>query len=401
MPDADFLPFCRPTLEDEEIASVVESMKSGWITTGPKVLAFEAQFRERLKVPHAVAINSATGGLHIALAALDLRPGDEVISTSLTWPSSVNVVELLGAKPVFADVLPGTLLIDPADVERKITDRTRAIVPVHYAGAPADLGAIEAALERRGRRDVVILEDAAHALGTQYKGVEIGAAKHTAVFSFHPIKNITTGEGGMVTTRDEKLAERMRRLRFHGVSKDSWSRYGKSASPRYEVIEPGWKYNMLDIQAAIGIEQMKKLERFNRARSALAGRYVELLSDVPEVRPLAIPPYPHVHAWHLFIVQLDLDLVSIDRDTFMGALGELGIGVGLHFTPVHLHKYYAEKYRFERGDLPISEEAGERIISLPLYPRLTVKDQDRVVAAIRKVVESRRAAHSRTAAHAV
>ena len=401
MPDADFLPFCRPTLEDEEIASVVESMKSGWITTGPKVLAFEAQFRERLKVPHAVAINSATGGLHIALAALDLRPGDEVISTSLTWPSSVNVVELLGAKPVFADVLPGTLLIDPADVERKITDRTRAIVPVHYAGAPADLGAIEAALERRGRRDVVILEDAAHALGTQYKGVEIGAAKHTAVFSFHPIKNITTGEGGMVTTRDEKLAERMRRLRFHGVSKDSWSRYGKSASPRYEVIEPGWKYNMLDIQAAIGIEQMKKLERFNGVRAEQAARYAEAFRDVPEIAVPAVPAYDHVHAWHLFIVQLDLDLVSIDRDTFMGALGELGIGVGLHFTPVHLHKYYAEKYRFERGDLPISEEAGERIISLPLYPRLTVKDQDRVVAAIRKVVESRRAAHSRTAAHAV
>jgi UDP-4-amino-4-deoxy-L-arabinose-oxoglutarate aminotransferase len=391
MTDTDFLPFCRPTLEDEEIHSVVESMRSGWITTGPKVLAFEAQFRERLKVPHAVAVNSATGGLHIALAALDVGPGDEVITTSLTWPSSVNVIELLGAKPVFAEVLPGTLLIDPADVERRITEKTRAIVPVHYAGAPADLDALEAAVDGR---DIAILEDAAHSLGTQYKGVEIGAARHTAVFSFHPIKNITTGEGGMVTTRDEKLAERMRRLRFHGVSKDSWSRYGKSASPRYEVIEPGWKYNMLDIQAAIGIEQMKKLERFNRVRAALAARYVELMADLPEVRPLAVPPYPHVHAWHLFIVELDLDLVSIDRDAFMGALGDLGIGVGLHFTPVHLHMYYAEKYGFERGDLPVSEEAGERIVSLPLYPRLTAKDQERVVAAIRRVVESRRVAHA-------
>ena len=387
----DFLPFCRPTLEDEEIASVVESMKSGWITTGPKVLAFEQQFRERLKVPHAVAVNSATGGLHIALAGLDIGPGDEIITTSLTWPSSVNVIELLGAKPVFADVLPGTLLIDPDDVERKISERTRAIVPVHYAGAPADIDALVAAIDGR---DIVILEDAAHSLGTFYKGVEIGAAKHTAVFSFHPIKNITTGEGGMVTTRDEKLAERMKRLRFHGVSKDSWSRYGKSASPRYEVIEPGWKYNMLDIQAAIGIEQMKKLARFNRARAELASRYMDLLADVPEVRPLALPPYDQVHAWHLFIVELDLDAVSIDRDQFMGALGEAGIGVGLHFTPVHLHKYYAEKYGFRRGDLPVSEAAGETILSLPLYPRLTPKDQERVVDAIRRIVASRRVAHA-------
>jgi UDP-4-amino-4-deoxy-L-arabinose-oxoglutarate aminotransferase len=393
MTDPDFLPFCRPTLEDEEISSVVESMKSGWITTGPKVLAFEAQFRERLGVPHAVAVNSATGGLHVALAALDLRPGDEVITTSLTWPSSVNVIELLGAKPIFADVLPRTLLIDPADVERKITERTRAIVPVHYCGAPADLDAIEDAIDGR---EIVILEDAAHSLGTQYKGVEIGAREHTAVFSFHPIKNITTGEGGMVTTRDEKLAERMKRLRFHGVSKDSWSRYGKSASPRYEVIEPGWKYNMLDIQAAIGVEQMKKLERFNRARAELAARYMSLLANVPEVQPLALPEYDLVHAWHLFIVELDLDAVSIGRDEFMGALGEAGIGVGLHFTPVHLHKYYAEKYGFKCGDLPVSEAAGETIVSLPLYPRLTAKDQERVVAAIRRVVATRR-----RAAHAV
>jgi len=325
------------------------------------------------------------------MLAAGVSPGDEVITTSLTWPSSVNVIELLGATPVFADVLPHTLLIDPADVERRITERTRAIIPVHYAGAPADLDGIESAVDGR---EIVILEDAAHSLGTQYKGVEIGAAQHTAVFSFHPIKNITTGEGGIVTTRDDKLAERMKRLRFHGVSKDSWSRYGKSASPRYEVIEPGWKYNMLDIQAAIGIEQMKKLERFNRARTELAERYMDLLADVPEVRPLVSPPYPHLHAWHLFIVELDLDALSIGRDEFMGALGEAGIGVGLHFTPVHLHKYYAEKYGAKRGDLPVSEAAGEEIFSLPLYPRLTPKDQERVVAAIRSVVESRRVAHA-------
>jgi len=186
----------------------------------------------------------------------------------------------------------------------------------------------------------------------------------------------------------------MKRLRFHGVSKDSWSRYGKSASPRYEVIEPGWKYNMLDMQAAIGVEQMKKLERFNRTRTELATRYRQLLADVPEVRPLAAPPYDHVHAWHLFIVELDLERSGLERDEFMGKLGELGIGVGLHFTPVHLHAFYAKKYGFRRGDLPVSEAAGETIVSLPLYPRLTTKDQERVVAAIRRVVESRRAAHA-------
>lgn len=391
MSDPDFLPFCRPTLESEEIASVVESLESGWITTGPKVLAFEGQFRERLGVPHAVSVNSATGGLHIALAALDIGPGDEVITTALTWPSTVNVIELLGARPVFADVVPGTLLIDPADVERKITERTRAIIPVHYAGAPADIDALETAIDAR---PIVLLEDAAHALGTQYKGVEIGAGRHTAVFSFHPIKNITTGEGGMVTTRDDELAERMRRLRFHGVSKDAWSRYGKSASPRYEVVEPGWKYNMLDLQAALGIEQMKKLERFNRVRGELAARYADRLADIRELRPLTRPPYPHVHAWHLYIVELDLDLLSIGRDQFMGALGEAGIGVGLHFTPVHLHRYYAQKYGFKLGDLPVSEAAGETILSLPLYPRLTTADQDRVVLAIRRVVESQRVTHA-------
>lgn len=387
MAEPDFLPFCRPTIGEEEIASVVESLRSGWITSGPKVLAFEAAFKERLGVPHAVAVNSATAGLHVALAALDIGPGDEVITTSLTWPSTVNMVELLGAKPVFADVLPGTLMIDPEDVRRRINERTRAIIPVHYAGAPADLEALEAAI---ADRPIALIEDAAHALGTGYKGGEIGTRGHVSVFSFHPIKNITTGEGGMVTTRDEKLADRMRTVRFHGVSKDAWSRYGRSSSPRYEVIEPGWKYNMLDLQAALGVEQMKKLERFNGQRTELAARYAEGLADVPEVRPLERVPYDHVHAWHLYIVRLDLERLSIGRDAFMGALGDEGVGVGLHFTPVHLHRFYAEKYGFKPGDLPASEAAGEAIFSLPLYPLLTGAMQERVLRAVKKVVASNR-----------
>ena len=387
MSEPDFIPFCRPTIEDEEIASVVESLKSGWITTGPKVAAFEKVFRDRLGVPHALALNSATAGLHVLLAAMGLAPGDEVITTALTWPSTVNDAELLGLRTVFADVIPGTLLIDPADVKRRVTPRTKAIIPVHYAGAPADLDAIKAAAP-----GVPVIEDAAHAVGTFYKGVEIGAGGNDAIFSFHPIKNITTGEGGIVTTHSDRFAERMRLLRFHGVNKDSAARYARTASPRYEVVEPGWKYNMLDLQAALGLEQMKKLARFNGTRAEQAARYADAFASVPEARPLTVPPYAHVHAWHLYIVQVQIDVLSIGRDEFMAELGKLGVGSGLHFTPVHLHRYYREKYGFKPGDLPVTEAAGERIVSLPIYPRLTRAEQDRVIDAVKKVVHGNRRA---------
>lgn len=385
MSEPEFIPFCRPTIEEEEIASVVESLRSGWITTGPKVQAFEKLFRDRLRVPHALALNSGTAGLHVLLAAMGLGAGDEVITVSMTWPSTCNDVELLGAKPVFVDVLPGTLLMDPADVERKITARTRAIIPVHYAGAPADLDAIASVAG-----SIPVIDDAAHAVGTFYKGVEVGAGRNPAIFSFHPIKNITTGEGGIVTTHDDGLAARMKLLRFHGVNKDSASRYAKAASPRYEVIEPGWKYNMLDLQAALGLEQMKKLERFNAARTELAARYHAAFASVPEIAAPPVPPYSHVHAWHLYIVQVDIDALTIDRDGFMAEMGKLGIGVGLHFTPAHLHRFYREKYGIEAGSLPVTERAGERIVSLPLYPRLTHAEQDRVIAAVKTVVGAHR-----------
>jgi UDP-4-amino-4-deoxy-L-arabinose-oxoglutarate aminotransferase len=295
------------------------------------------------------------------------------------------MVELLGATTVFADVLPGTLLLDPADVKRRITPRTKAIVAVHYAGAPADLDALAAAAGA-----IPVIDDAAHALGTWHKGVEVGAGANPAVFSFHPIKNITTGEGGVVTTRDDGLAERMRRLRFHGVNKDSQSRYARAASPRYEVVEPGWKYNMLDLQAALGLEQMKKLERFNAARAELAARYTAAFDSVTELAVPATPSYDHVHAWHLYVAQLDVDALAIGRDEFMAEMGARGIGVGLHFTPTHLHRHYREKYGLRRGDLAVTEAAGERIVSLPLYPLLTGAQQDRVIAAVKAVLRDHR-----------
>jgi UDP-4-amino-4-deoxy-L-arabinose-oxoglutarate aminotransferase len=385
------LPFSRPTIEEDEIAEVVDSLRSGWITSGPKVVRFEELFKQRLGVTQAVALNSATAGLHLAVAALGLKPGDEVIVPAITWAATANVVELCGATTVFADLDPGTLCLDPADTERRITPRTKAIIPVHYAGRPCDMDAFNALARRHG---LTIIEDAAHALGTGYRGHEIGADGAITVFSFHPIKNITTGEGGMVTCNDEALADRLRTLRFHGVSKNAWNRFRGGGVAQYDVLEPGWKYNMLDLQAALGLRQMAKLDRFNQRRRELADRYDELLAGVHELRPLSPARYPNVDAHHLYVVRLDLHAVSLDRNDFMQALHEEGIGTGLHFPALHLASYYAKKYGYAPGSLPIAEAAGASILSLPLYPLLTEGDQDDVVAAARRVL----AKHRRSAA---
>ena len=384
---AAFLPFSRPTIEEDEIAEVVESLRSGWITSGPKVMKFEEMFRERLGVAHAVAVNSATAGLHLAVAALNLKFGDEVIVPSLTWAATANVVELCGGRTVFGDVDPETLCLDTEDAARRITERTRAIMPVHFAGQPADLDAFHDLCDEHG---LSLIEDAAHALGTEYRGVEIGATGGVAVFSFHPIKNITTGEGGMMVCNDGELADHYRLLRFHGVSRDAWKRYHRGGAPRYDVVEPGWKYNMLDLQAALGIHQFRKLDRFNRRREELAERYARLLADVPEICPLGRVAYPAKHAWHLYVVRLNLEAVDLPRDEFMQALGEENIGTGLHFPALHSSAYYRKKYGYQPGDLPVAEDAGERILSLPLYPLLTEQDQDDVMAAIKRVVVAHR-----------
>ncbi|MEW6745988.1 MAG: aminotransferase class I/II-fold pyridoxal phosphate-dependent enzyme [Planctomycetota bacterium] len=384
---SSFLPFSRPTIEDEEVASVTESLRSGWLTTGPKVAQFEKMFRDRLGVRHAIAVSSATAGLHLAVAALNLQPLDEVIVPSITWASTANVVELCGARTVFADVAWSGLCIDPEDVARRITEHTRAIIPVHYAGQPADLTALRALAAERG---IVPIEDAAHALGTRYGELEIGASGDAVVFSFHPIKNITTGEGGMIVCQDEALAARLQLLRFHGVSKEAWSRYRRAGTPQYDVLEPGWKYNMMDLQAALGIEQMKKLERFNRRRTELALRYDRLLAEVPEVRPIGRVPYPATHAWHLYVVRLDTRAVAISRNEFMAALQEEQIGTGLHFPPLHLSTWYRRRYGYEPGSLPRAEEAGAKIFSLPLYPLLREEDQDDVVGALKRVITKSR-----------
>lgn len=377
---SDFLPLSRPSIGDEEIEAVSACLRSGWITSGPKVAELEERFRALTGAPHAVAVSSATAGMHLVLAALGIGPGDEVITPSMTFASTVNQVALRGAAPVFADCDYGTLQVDPGEVERRITGRTRAVVPVHFAGAPADLDPIGAAAERAG---VPVIEDAAHAVGTVYKGRPAGGSGHAAVYSFHPIKNVTTGEGGMVTCRDGKMAGTLRLLRFHGIERDAWKRYGKGGTPHYDIGEPGYKYNLTDLQAAIGVVQMGKVADLNRRRGELAALYLEGLREVPGLDLPASPAYPHVHAWHLFVVKV----TGMERDTFLSRLAEYNVGAGLHFPPCHLLRFVRERYGTAEGDLPETERAGKRILSLPLYPGMADADVLYVCGAIREILQ--------------
>lgn len=384
------IPFCRPTIEEEEIAEVVDTLRSGWITSGPKVRQFEEMFKQRLGVPHALAFTSATAGLHVLLTALEIGPGDEVIVPSMTWVSTANMVERVGARAVLADVDPLTLQMDPAAVERLISPRTKAVIPVHYAGEPSDLDAIRQLI---AGRDIFLIEDAAHALGTTYKGKEIGSDSFAAIFSFHPIKNITTGEGGVVVCHDSDLARRLALLRFHGINRDAWKRYTTNAVPQYDVEEPGYKYNLTDIQAALGIHQLAKLDRFNSRRESLAERYNFLLKDIPGLVPLGRVAYPAKHAWHLYIVRI-VQESGISRDRVIQRMSQENITLGLHFHPLHLQSYYQSQYNYHPDDLPHASKAGAEIVSLPLYPLLSDADQVRIVDTLASVLEQLRTSTS-------
>ncbi len=378
----EFLPFSSPGIDEEDIQGVVEVLRSGWITTGPKCQAFEKAFAEYVGAQHACAVTSATAGLHVVLMALDLKPGDEVITSSMTWVSTVNMVEILGGRSVFADIDRSTLMISTKNLEQLITKKTRFIIPVHYAGAPVDLDPIR---EFAARHKLILIEDAAHAAGTEYKGKRIGSPG-TSIFSFHPIKNITTGEGGMVCTDDPKLIERVRRLKFHGLSKDAWQRYSRHGSVQMEVVEPGFKYNFTDIQASLGLTQLKKLDKFNRRRTELAALYDEMFKEIPEFQTLGTPTYPHKHTHHLYIVFLDIDKTGMTRDVFVEKLKERNIGTGIHFRAAHLQEYYRNTGRYPRGSLPNTEWASDRLFSLPLFPKMTEQDVHDVVAGIKDVL---------------
>jgi dTDP-4-amino-4,6-dideoxygalactose transaminase len=378
-----FLPFSIPTIEDDEINEVVDSLKSGWITTGPKVKLFEEAFKAYVEAPYAVSLNSATAGLHVALLALGIGPGDEVITTPMTFAATINMIVRVGASPVFVDIEPGTLNMDTAAIRGKITGRTRAILPVHFAGQPCDLDVIFKVAADYG---LAVLEDAAHAVGTEYKGSKIGSLDSISVFSFHPIKNITTGEGGMFCTRDERLAEEVALLKFHGMSREAWKRYSAQGTPNYDIVLPGFKYNMLDIQAALGIHQLRKLDAFIERRREIAEFYNRAFAEVEEVITPALVPYGHRHAWHLYTPLIRIERLAIDRDGFMTELKKENIGTGLHFKAIHHHPYYRETLDIAAGELPNADYASDRILSLPLFPKMTLDDARDVVEAVKKVI---------------
>jgi dTDP-4-amino-4,6-dideoxygalactose transaminase len=383
----EFLPFSIPTIGEDEINEVVDSLKSGWITTGPKVKLFEDAFKAYVGSPYSVALNSATAGLHIALLAVGVSPGDEVITTPMTFAATVNMIIRVGATPVFVDIEPGTLNMNAEQIRHKISGRTRAVIPVHFAGQPCDMDTIFAIAEEFGMN---VIEDAAHAVGTEYKGRRIGSLPSVSVFSFHPIKNITTGEGGMVCTGDEHLAEEMSLLKFHGMSREAWKRYSAQGTPNYDIVLPGFKYNMLDIQAAIGIHQLRRLDAFIDRRREIAEFYDKSFAEIEEILTPVAVPYVHRHAWHLYTPLIRTEKLSIDRDAFMGELKKENIGTGLHFKAVHHHAYYRESLKIPSGELPNADYASDRILSLPLFPKMSMEDAADVVEAVKNVIRRNR-----------
>ncbi len=372
----EFLPFSKPSISRAAIDEVVACLESGWITTGPRVAQFTRDLEAYLSAPHVLPLTSATAGLHLTLLALDLKPGDEVITTPLTFAATLNTIVLAGGKPVLVDIDPRTLNMDLNQVADAITEKTRVIIPVHFAGLPVDMDYL---YQLAKKHELRVVEDAAHAIGTVYKDKRIGSFGDTQVFSFHPIKNITTGEGGCITTTDADLAKKVSLLRFHGMDRDAWNRYGKSGNQDYEIVLPGLKYNMMDLQAALGVHQLKELDGFIARRTELAERYQEALADWPQWQLPGAASYVYQHAWHLYTPRINEVAAGMDRDTFIQKMKEKNIGTGLHFRAAHLYPYYREQFGYEQGDFPYAESAGDRIVSLPLFPAMTDAEHDRVL----------------------
>jgi dTDP-4-amino-4,6-dideoxygalactose transaminase len=387
MSPSPFLPFSRPSIDQAAIDEVVACLRSGWITTGPRVQKFEAMLREYFAAPSVHACSSATAGLLMALLSLELQPGDEVITTPLTFAGTLNPIVLAGGTPRLVDVERGTYNLDMSRLAAAVTPRTRAILPVHFAGLPVDLDAVYELAARHGLR---VIEDAAHCIGGEYRGRKIGSFGDTQVFSFHPNKNITTGEGGCVVTRDAKMRRDIELLRFHGIDRDATPEFARRGLPHYDITLAGYKFNMMDLQAALGLHQLPRLDEFNDRRRRLADRYQERLAGCPGLTCHRVPSYPHKHTWHLFAPLVDSDATGASRDDLMLRLKAKGIGTGLHYQAIHLSSFYGKRYGWTRGDFPNAEYISNRIISLPLFPDMTEADQDRVVAAIADILGAAR-----------
>ena len=380
---SSFLHPLKHSIGKEEIDEVVDTLKSDWITTGPKTFKFEEIFFEYVNSKYAIAVNSCTAALHLAVIALGIGNCDEVITTPYTFAATAEVVINANAKPVFVDVEKDTYNIDPAKIEEKITDKTKAIIVVHYAGHACEMDKI---MEIAEKYDLYVIEDAAHAIGSKYKDQKIGSIGDATCFSFYATKNITTAEGGMITTNRGDLADKMRILSLHGISKDAWKRYSSEGSWYYEIAYSGYKYNMSDLQASIGIHQMKKLDQMQKRREEIADMYNKSFGQIPQITIPTVKSYA-THAWHLYPIQVNSDLLSINRNEFIEALKAENIGTSVHFIPLHLHPYYKEKYGFKGDDFPNAESLYKNEISLPIYPNMEDKDVEDVISAVKKIID--------------
>jgi dTDP-4-amino-4,6-dideoxygalactose transaminase len=379
----NYLIFGNPVIEESEIDDVVDSLKTGWLGTGPKVKRFEDTFKSYITSKNAVALNSCTAALHLSLLVAGLKPGDEVITTPMSFTATAAAIIHAGARPVFVDVDPSTMNIDPDCIEKAITKKTKALLPVHFAGRPCNMKQI---MEIAEKHELFVIEDAAHAIETVAQGTKVGKIGHLTCFSFYVTKNIVTGEGGMVTTEIDEFADRIKILALHGMTRDAWHRFGDDGFKHYAVVYPGFKYNMMDIQAAIGYHQLNRIEKYSMRRKEIWQRYNDAFRDMPVVIPTECAQSDDRHAFHLYTLLLNLEALKISRDSFMQALHLENIGSGIHYVALHLHPYYAETYGFKQGMFPHAEYISERTVSLPLSAKLSDKDVEDVISAVRRVV---------------
>jgi dTDP-4-amino-4,6-dideoxygalactose transaminase len=383
---APFLPFHVPDIAEDEIQAVVETLRSGWLTTGSKVREFEEAFAGYVGCRHAVAVNSGTAALHLALDAAGLKEGDEVLIPTMTFAATAEVVLYFKAKPVLVDCQPDTLNIGPDQIEKALTSKTKAIIPVHIGGQPCDM---ERILEIARIHNLAVVEDAAHALPARYRGEMIGTVGDITCFSFYATKTITTGEGGMATTENPEWAERMRIMSLHGISRDAWKRYTAEGSWYYEILYPGFKYNLTDVAAALGVQQLRKADRFWELRQRCARLYNAGFEDVPEITVPYVAPDVQ-HAWHLYVIQLNLEQLGTSRNAFIELLKQENIGTSVHFIPLHLHPYYRDTFGYRPEDFPNASSVFERIVSLPIYPKMTDGDIQRVIESVKILVRQHR-----------